>query len=136
MATSFADVQECAAEMAKTNAESAFVLVENISKAQTFQDVNSSGAIRSRPTLRERKASEGCFTNSSKQSRERRRRRKLSPSAINFRFVRSARGSALPVGDESGAMTKYEKMPPIHLVRLIRTRRRVFPDMIRRQRLW
>ena len=39
MATGFADVQECAAEMAKTNTESAFVLVEKIGKAQNIQDV-------------------------------------------------------------------------------------------------
>ena len=39
LATGFKDVQGRAAEIAKKNADSAFTLVENIAKAQNFQEI-------------------------------------------------------------------------------------------------
>src|SRR5208337_4327109 len=39
MDTGFKDIQDCAAEMSTKNAESAFVLVEKIGKAQNIQDI-------------------------------------------------------------------------------------------------
>jgi len=39
MATGFKDVQHRAAEIAKKNADSAFALVEKITKAQNFQEI-------------------------------------------------------------------------------------------------
>jgi hypothetical protein len=39
MATGFKDIQHRAAEIAKTNADSAFMLVEKITKAQNFQEI-------------------------------------------------------------------------------------------------
>ena len=39
MVTGFKDIQDRAAEIAKTNADSAFALVEKIAKAQNFQEI-------------------------------------------------------------------------------------------------